>query len=93
MGILSRRLGQIKKEKEMIRSIDLVGQINFFREQEGDRKKLLHKSLITKIEKYNEVAKKIDRQNILLISYLDSSNRKQKCYLLSDIQAKMFMAR
>lgn len=93
MGILSRRLGQIKKEKEMIRSIDLVEQINFFREQEGTKGNVRHSDFVKKILKYNEVATKIDKGNISHIFYKDNMNRKQKCYLLTDIQAKMFMAK
>lgn len=93
MGILSRRFAQIKKEKEMIRSIDLVDQINFFREQEGKKKNKNHKKLTEEIREYNKVAKKIDTPQIGHIFYTDSMNRKQKCYLLSNIQAKMFMAK
>ena len=61
-------------------SLYLVEQINVFREIEGNRKVLLHKSLITKIEK--EFEEEIAEQKFLPSSYLANNGKKEKCYEL-----------
>ncbi|MFA6878384.1 MAG: hypothetical protein WCQ76_05740 [Fusobacterium sp.] len=93
MGILSRSLQQIKKEEGKIRSIDLVKQINIFREREGSNPNKRHDHFVRNIKEYNKVADKLGVPKIGETSYIDRWNRKQKCYLLSEIQSKMFMAK
>lgn len=62
-------------------SLYLTEQINVFREIEGNRKTLLHKSLITKIEKEFEV--EITEQKILPSYYKDASGKQSKHYELN----------
>lgn len=62
-------------------SLFLVEQINAFRLQEGNRKELLHKSFLIKIE--TEFEDEIAGQNILPSSYKDSTNRNLKMYELT----------
>jgi hypothetical protein len=67
-------------DNEKTASTYLVEQINIFREMENNKTVLLHKSLLTKIEK--EFEDEIGGQNILPSSYTDESNRQSKCYYL-----------
>lgn len=59
----------------------LVEQINIFRKEEGNDIELLHKSLITKLEK--EFEDEIEQQNILPSSYLAGNGKQEKCYELN----------
>lgn len=67
--------------EQIYSSLFLVEQINVFRKEEGNETVLLHKSLLSKIEK--EFDEEIAGQNILPSSYLDKSNRQSKCYDLN----------
>jgi len=61
-------------------SVYLTEQINIFREIEGNKNPLLHKSLIAKIEK--EFEEEIREQKFLPSSYLAGNGKKEKCYQL-----------
>jgi len=62
-------------------SLFLVEQINEFRNLEGNRSMLLHKSLLTKIE--SEFAEEITEQKILPSKYKDKSGKENKMYELT----------
>lgn len=81
MELLNLNNGEIT-----IKSTDLVGIINQFREVEGNRKELLHKTFIEKIRKELEVLESLGfrgQQNILPSSYINSQNKKQPCFELN----------
>lgn len=62
-------------------SLYLVEQINIYRKEEGGRADLLHKSLLSNIEK--EFDEEITGQNILPSSYLAGNGKQEKCYELT----------
>ena len=94
MGYLLRKMKQIKKEGNKIKSIDLVKEINIWREKEN-KPKIEHYIFRRKIEEYNKDLKNagLDTDKIHGIFYNDNMNRKQKCYLLSESQAMVFMSK
>ena len=71
--------------------MELLKQINIFREQEGNRVELKHKSLLD-IVRY-EFEEEINEQKILPISYKDSMNREKPMYILTLNQAKQILVR
>lgn len=66
-------------------SLMLVDEINKERLSDGNTTMLLHKSMLIKIRE--EFDEEINRQNILLIDFTDSRNRKQPMYELTFDQA------
>jgi len=71
-------------------SLYLVEQINVFREAEGNRKALLHKSLIAKIEK--EFEEEINERKFLPVEYKDKKGEKRKAYELDYKQSLQMLA-
>lgn len=72
-------------------SVELTEQINIFRNIEGNRAELLHKTFIATIE--DEFEEEIGEQNILPTSYTDKSNRQSKCYELTFEQSLQILMR
>jgi hypothetical protein len=82
----------IKKEnKETITSLELVEQINLFRDKEGNRAKLQHKTLLEIIR--DEFSEEIGKQKILPSSYKNSQNKEQPMFVLTYSQAKQVLVR
>lgn len=82
----------IKKEnKETITSLELVEQINLFRDKEGNRAKLQHKTLLEIIR--DEFSEEIGEQKILPSSYKNSQNKEQPMFVLTYSQAKQVLVR
>lgn len=77
--------------KPTITSIELVKQVNLFRNEEGNRTEIQHKTLLAIIE--DEFSKEIGEQKILPTSYTDKSNRQSKCYELTIPQATRVLVR
>ena len=77
-------LVNISKEGKFT-SLELVSQINAFREQEGNNSVLLHKSLNKKIEV--EFEDEINEQNILPVSYKGGNGQQRKMYELNGDEA------
>ena len=67
--------------EEKFSSVFITEQINEFRKVEGNRKILLHKSLLSKIE--NEFSDEINGKNILPVEYKDLKGEMRKCYELT----------
>jgi len=67
-------------KNEQTSSVFLVEQINLFRKIENNQTELLHKSLLSKIEK--EFEDEIAGQNILPSYYIGKDGAKAKCYNL-----------
>lgn len=74
-----------------VTSLEMVKQINFFREQEGNRAELQHKTLLEIIR--DEFSDEIDEQKILPISYKDSMNREKPMFELTLQQGKQILMR
>lgn len=77
--------------KDSITTLELLKQINIFREQEGNRVELKHKSLLDIVR--DEFEEEINEQKILPISYKDSMNREKPMYILTLNQAKQILVR
>ena len=77
--------------KDTITSLELVERINLFREQEGNRAELKHKTLLEIIR--DEFEEEIGEQKILPTSYKDQWNREQPMFVLSFNQAKQVLVR
>lgn len=95
-----KELEILNQGKELtIKSMELVNIINQFRkiESETSGKKyteLRHDSFMTKIKKELETLKTLGLegvQNILESSYIDSQNKKQKCYELNGSGMRMML--
>ncbi len=82
----------IKKEnKGMITSVELVKQINVFREEEGGRAELQHYDFIKIIK--DEFDEEISLGNISESKYLNERGREYDCFNLTLDQAKMLLMR
>ncbi len=79
------------ENKETITSLELVEQINLFREQEGNRAELKHKTLLEIIR--DEFSEEITEQKILLSEYKDKTGRKLPMFALTLAQAKQVLVR
>ena len=77
--------------KDTITSLELVERINLFREQEGNRAELKHKTLLEIIR--DEFEEEIGEQKILPTSYKDQWNREQPMFVLTFNQAKQVLVR
>lgn len=68
-------------------SVEVVDLINKFREEEGNRKVLQHKSLMTSIrselESLGNAGVEVPEQNILLVTYRDKQNQERPCYRMN----------
>lgn len=78
-------------KKDSITTLELLKQINIFREQEGNRAELKHKTLLEVVR--DEFEEEIGRQKILLSSYKNSQNKEQPMYILTLNQAKQILVR
>lgn len=79
------------KTNQTLTSLELVKQINLFREQEGNKAVLQHKSLLEIIR--DEFEEEISRQEILPTSYKDTFNREQPMFTLTISQGKQVLVR
>lgn len=76
--------------KESITSLELLEQINIFREQE-DRSKLRHTELLRTIR--DEFEEELTERKIALSDYKDKSGKKNTMYILTLSQAKQVLVR
>lgn len=79
------------QNKNQITSLELLEQINFFRNQEGNRAELQHKTLLEIIR--DEFSEEIAEQKILLGSYKDKQNQERPMFELTPSQAKQVLVR
>nr|DAL81538.1 MAG TPA: hypothetical protein [Caudoviricetes sp.] len=77
--------------KDSITTLELLKQINIFREQEGNNVELQHYDLLKIVR--DEFKEEIDDGKISCISYKDSMNRNKPMYILSFNQAKQILIR
>lgn len=78
-------------KKGTITSLELVAEINLFRNEEGNRSDLRHADLLRVIE--DEFEEEIGERKISSTSYTDKSNRQSKCYELTKSQATQVLVR
>lgn len=81
----------ITNNKETITSLELVKQINIFRQQEGNRAELQHYDLLKIIR--DEFEEEIGLGKISVSSYKNSQNKEQPMYNLTYNQAKQILVR
>ncbi len=77
--------------QEKITSLELLEQINYFRKQEGNRKKLRHDTLIRTIEK--EFFEEINAHKIVAVKYKDKKGEFRKMYKLTFNQARQILTK
>lgn len=77
--------------QKTITSLELVNEINLFRNEEGNRSELRHADLLRIIE--DEFEDEIGERKISLTSYTDKSNRQSKSYELTKSQATQVLVR
>ena len=87
---MDNRLIVFKNGKMTITSLELVGQINFFRQEEG-RVDLAHYDLLKIIR--DEFAEEIGQGEISFSSYTSEQNKRLPMYKLTTLQAKQLLAR
>ena len=79
-------LALLKAEITMT-SLEVVDLINKFREEEGHRAVLKHKSFMqsirTELENLANAGIEVDERNILPVTYLDKKGEKRPCYKMS----------
>lgn len=78
-------------KKETINSLEILKQINFFREKEGNKTELRHDTLRDIIK--DEFEKEILSQNILEKSISSEGGRPIKLFIMSTSQAKQILLR
>lgn len=81
----------IADSKETISSLELVKQINIFRQQEGKENELLHKNLMAIIR--DEFEEEINELKIQPVEYKDKKGEKRPMYNLTYNQAKQILVR
>lgn len=81
----------ITNNKETITSLELVKQINIFRQQEGNRAELQHYDLLKIIR--DEFEEEIGLGKISVSSYKNSQNKEQPMFILTYNQAKQILVR
>ncbi len=86
---MEKSIIETKVSGGMVTSLELVKEINMFREQEGNRAELQHKSLLGIIR--DEFEEEIGEQRILPSSYINSQNKKQPMFELTYNQAKQVL--
>ena len=68
-------------------SLEVVDLINKFREDEGHRAVLKHKSFMqsirTELENLANAGVEVDERNILPVTYLDKKGEKRPCYRMN----------
>lgn len=77
--------------KESMTSLELLEQINLFRKEEGKKKDLRHKDLLSIIR--NEFEEEITGRKISLSEYKDKTGRKLPMFILTLSQAKQVLVR
>lgn len=77
--------------KDTITSLELVEQINLFREQEGNRAELKHYDLLKIVR--NEFEEEINEGKISLVKYKDKKGEERPMYILTFNQAKQVLIR
>ena len=80
-----------KEQKDKITSLELVEQINIFREQEGNRKELQHKDLLKVIR--DEFEEEINGGKISPVEYKDKKGELRPMFELTLNQAKQVLMR
>ena len=75
--------------KESITSLELLEQINLFREQEENRKELQHKDLLKIIR--SEFDEEINEGNISPVEYEDKKGEKRPMFILTLSQSKQVL--
>lgn len=81
----------VKKETKYITSLELLDEINFFRKQEGNRKKLQHKTLLEIIR--DEFEEEIGEQKILPSTYTNDRGKLYPMFELTIAQSKQILVR
>lgn len=77
--------------KDHFTSLELVDLINQYRQQEGDRKELLHKTMLEIIR--DEFEEEINEQNILPADYMDKKGESRPMYILNLSQSRQVLVR
>ena len=85
------KVGGTINAKETISSLELVKQINIFREAEGNRSELKHKTLLEIIR--DEFEEEINGQKILPVNYKDAKGESRPMFELTLSQAKQILVR
>lgn len=85
------KVGDTINAKETITSLALVEQINIFRNEEGNRAVLLHKSLLETIR--DEFSDEINEQNLLPVKYKDAKGEERPMFELTLPQARQILVR
>ena len=85
------QLVKTENKNGVINSLELLEQINFFRNQEGNRAELQHRDLLKIIR--DEFEDEIDEGKISPIFYKDSMNREQPMFELTLSQSKQVLVR
>lgn len=77
--------------KQTITSLEILEQINFFREKEGKKKSLKHFTLLNIIR--DEFEEEINDKKILSVTYKDKKGEERPMYILSTQQGKQVLMR
>ena len=77
--------------KQTITSLELLEQINFFREKEGKRTELQHKDLLKVIR--DEFDEEINEGKISPVTYMDKKGELRPMYILTLSQGKQVLTR
>lgn len=77
--------------KDTITSLELLEQINFFREKEGKKRPLKHFTLLRIIR--DELVEEINDKKILCVDYVDQKGEKRPMYILPLEQGKQVLMR
>lgn len=78
-------------KKETLTSLELVKEINVFREQEGNRAELLHKDLLKIIR--DEFSEEINEGKISPVEYIDAKGENRPMFVLTLSQSKQVLVR
>ena len=78
-------------DKDTFTSLELVDLINQYRQQEGNRSELLHKTMLEIIR--DEFEEEINEQNILPVDYKDKKGESRPMYILNLSQSRQVLVR
>lgn len=78
-------------KKETINSLEILREINFFREKEGNRAELQHKTLLEIIR--DEFDEEINEQKILPVTYKDKKGEDRPMFELTTLQVRQILLR
>lgn len=79
------------QNKNVFTSLELVELINEYRQKEGDRKELLHKTMLEIIR--DEFEEEINEQNILPVEYKDKKGESRPMFMLDLSQSRQVLVR